>query len=133
MADDSNQDGREAGRDSGKESGRDSGLTETLKRLLVSGISGALLTEDMIRSYLQDLKIPKDVLQMFIQAASKQKDDMQQKVTREISGLLKKIDWVSEVSRFAETHKFKITAEIEILKKAKEESEVSKTPKEKLD
>lgn len=133
MVDDSNQDGRDGGKDSGRDSGRDSGLTETLKRLLVSGISGALLTEDMIRSYLQDLKIPKDVLQMFIQAASKQKDDMQLKVTKEISGLLKKIDWVSEVSRFAETHKFKITAEIEILKKTKEAPEATKTSKEKVD
>lgn len=105
---------------------KDSGMSETLRRLLAAGISGALLTEDVIRGYLQDVKLPKEMLQLFIQAAAKQKDDMQQKVSREVSTLLKKIDWVKEVSRFAEAHKFKITAEIEILKK--ESAIGSKTP-----
>ncbi len=101
------------------ESNRDSGISETLKRLLATGISGALLTEDVLRSYLADVKLPKEMLQLFIQGVGKQKDEMQGKVTREISTLLKRIDWVNEVSRFAEAHKFKITAEIEILKKDK--------------
>lgn len=98
---------------------KESGIGDTLKKLLAAGISGALLTEDVVRSYLADAKLPKEMLQLFIQGASRQKDEMQGKVTREISTLLKKIDWVKEVSRFAEQHKFKITAEIEITKKDK--------------
>ncbi len=109
---------------------KESGVGETLKRLLAAGISGALLTEDVVRTYLQDVKLPKEMLGLFIQGASRQKDEMQQKVSREISTLLKKIDWVKEVSRFAESHKFKITAEIEILKREKDKES---TPTVKTD
>lgn len=117
-------DGRDDGRDD-RDDDRDErgGVSDTLKRLLAAGISGALLTEDVIRGYLKDVKLPKEMLQLFIQGASRQKDEMQQKVTREVSTLLKKIDWVKEVSRFAEQHKFKITAEVEILRKDKSKSD----------
>lgn len=107
MADDSNREG----------SGKDSGLSETLKKILVSGISGALMTEDMIRNYLQEVKLPKELVQLLIQAASKQKDELQNRAIKELSTIFNKIDWVKEASKFAENHKFRITAEIEVLKK----------------
>ena len=37
-------------------------------------------------------------------------------------GLVRKIDFVKEFSKFAENHKFKITAEVEIFKKETKES-----------
>lgn len=110
MADDSNRDAK------------DSGLTDALKRILVSGISGALMTEDMIRSYLQEVKLPKELVQMVIQTAAKQKDELQGKVIKELSTIFNKIDWVKEASKFAESHKFRVTAEIEILKKTDKKS-----------
>jgi hypothetical protein len=113
MADESN---REA---------KDSSLTDALKRILVSGISGALMTEDMIRSYLQEVKLPKELIQLVLQTAAKQKDELQGKVLKELSSIFNKIDWVKEASKFAESHKFRVTAEIEIIKKPKEEEKPS--------
>ena len=54
---------------------------------------------------------------MLLQQASKSKDEITNRVSKEILGMLSKVDLVKEASKFAETHKFKITAEIEVKKK----------------
>jgi hypothetical protein len=54
---------------------------------------------------------------VILAGASKSKDEITQRVSKEVISMIQKIDMAKEVSRFAETHKFKITAEIEIQKK----------------
>ena len=97
--------------------GKEPKLSEALKKIFAAGISGALMSEEMIRSYVSDLKLPKEMLQLLIQGAQKSKDDITQRVSKEVIGIVKKIDWVKEVSKFTETHKFRINAEIEIVRK----------------
>ncbi len=92
-------------------------LGETLKKVFATGVSAAFMTEENIRSYLGELKLPKEVLNLLIQSASKSKDEITQRVSKEVVQIFQKIDWVKEFSKFAENHKFKITAEIEISKK----------------
>ncbi len=94
---------------------------ETLKKVFTTGVSAAFMTEESIRSYLQEVKLPKEILNVIIQSANKSKDDITQKVSKEIVGIFSKIDWVSELSKFAENHKFKISAEIDIIKKDNKE------------
>lgn len=91
--------------------------SEVLKRVFAAGVSGAMLSEEAIRSYLQDVKLPKDVLGLIVAGAAKSKEEVAGRVTKEIIGLLRKVDIVQEISRFAEDHKFKVTAEIEITRK----------------
>lgn len=95
---------------------------ETLKKVFTTGVSAAFMTEESIRTYLQDLKLPKEVLNVLIQSASKSKDEITSRVSKEVSQVFSKIDWVSELSKFAENHKFKISAEIDIIKKDKIEN-----------
>lgn len=97
-------------------------LGEALKKVMTAGVSAAFMTEEGIRSYLGELKLPKEILNVLLQSANKSKDEITQRVTKEAIGILQKIDFVKEVSRFAETHKFKITAEIDIVKKEKPEA-----------
>lgn len=92
-------------------------LTETMKKVFTAGVSAAFMTEESLRSYVSELKLPKEALNLLIQGASKSKDEITKRVTNEIVGIIQKIDFVKEASRFAETHKFKITAEIDIIKK----------------
>lgn len=92
-------------------------LGDTFKKVFTAGVSAAFMTEESIRSYLGELKLPKDVLNVLIQSANKSKEEITQRVTKEVLGIVQKIDIVNEVSKFAETHKFKITAEIDIVKK----------------
>ncbi|PIS11166.1 MAG: hypothetical protein COT73_05480 [Bdellovibrio sp. CG10_big_fil_rev_8_21_14_0_10_47_8] len=92
-------------------------IGETVKKLFTAGVSAAFMTEESVRAYLAELKLPKEILNVIIQGANKSKDDITQRVSKEIIGIVQKIDFVKEASKFAETHKFKVTAEIEILKK----------------
>lgn len=92
-------------------------LGDTVKKVFTAGVSAAFMTEESLRSYVSELKLPKEALNMLIQGANKSKEELTDKVTKEILTLLQKVDFAKEVSKFAETHKFKITAEIDIIKK----------------
>jgi hypothetical protein len=92
-------------------------LGDTVKKVFTAGVSAAFMTEEGLRSYLSELKLPKEALNLLIQSANKSKEDMTNRVTKEVVGIIEKIDFVKEFSKFAETHKFKITAEIDIIKK----------------
>lgn len=96
-------------------------LSQVLKKVFAAGVSGAMLSEEAIRGYLSDMKLPKDLLNLVVAGAQKSKDEVTQRATKEIVNLVRKIDIVREVSRFAEEHKFKITAEIEVTRKDKTE------------
>jgi hypothetical protein len=95
---------------------------ETVKKVFTAGVSAAFMTEESLRAYLAEMKLPKEVYNLIIQSASKSKDEITQRVGREILGILDKIDFVKEFSKFAESHKFKITAEIDIVKKEPQSS-----------
>jgi hypothetical protein len=92
-------------------------LTEALKKIVTAGLGAAFMTEESIRAYVSELKLPKDVLNLLLQQASKGKEEVVNRAGNEIAKIFSKIDFVKEVSRFAEEHKFKISAEIEVLKK----------------
>ncbi|WP_413287473.1 hypothetical protein [Bdellovibrio sp. HCB337] len=92
-------------------------LSDALKKVFTAGVSAAFMTEESIRSYLGEMKLPKEVLQLLLQSASKSKDEITQRMSKELVAMIQKIDLVKEFSKFAETHKFKISAEVEILKK----------------
>ncbi|MFV8250413.1 hypothetical protein [Bdellovibrio bacteriovorus] len=102
-------------------------LGDTVKKVFTAGVSAAFMTEENLRAYVSELKLPKEALNLLIQGAQKSKDEVTQRVTKEIVGIIQKIDFVKEASKFAETHKFKITAEIDVIKKdtpsSKDESE----------
>ena len=95
------------------------GLGDALKKVFSVGVSAAFMTEEGIRKYLQDLKLPKEILEALLSGANRSKEEITSRVAKEINGIISKIDWIDELSKFAETHKFKIKAEIEIEKKEK--------------
>ncbi len=92
---------------------------EAIRRVFTAGVSAAFMTEDAIRSYLSELKLPKELLSVLIQSANKSKEEITQRVSKEVVNILQQIDVIKEASKFVENHKFKITAEIEVLKKDK--------------
>lgn len=92
-------------------------LTEGLKKILAVGVGAAFLTEESLRNYIQDLKLPKEMLGTLLQGAQKSKEQLMNRVGNEVISIIQKIDFVKEASRFVETHKFKVSAEIEVVKK----------------
>ncbi|MEK6554381.1 MAG: hypothetical protein AABZ31_04000 [Bdellovibrionota bacterium] len=102
-------------------------VVEVLKKILTTGIGAAFMTEEHIRSYLTDLKLPKDVIQLLLQGATKSKEELMNKVGNEVIKIVSKIDFVKEASRFVEEHKFRITAEIDVVKKGAVSVDIKKT------
>lgn len=92
-------------------------ITDIAKKLVAVGVGAAFLTEESIRSALGEVKLPKEILNIVIQNATKTKDLVADQVTKEIIKLISKVDFVKEASRFVEEHKFNI--EIDITKKDK--------------
>jgi hypothetical protein len=79
-------------------------MTDTLKKIMSAGSAS---------------DISKELLHTALGQVNKTKDDISAKVTNEMIALIRKIDFVKEFSKFAEDHKFKISAEVEIIKKNK--------------
>ena len=79
-------------------------MTEALKKIMSAG---------------SPTDISKELLSTALNQVNKTKDDISAKVTNEMITLIRKIDFVKEFSKFAEDHKFKISAEVEIIKKNK--------------
>ena len=94
-------------------------ISDAIKKVFALGVSAAFMTEEGIRSYLSELKLPKEILNLILQSAQKSKEEITSRVSKEVVGIIQKIDFVKEFSKFAEDHKFKISAEIEITKKSK--------------
>lgn len=92
-------------------------LTDTVKKLFTAGVSAAFMTEESIRSFVSDLKLPKETLNVLLQGANKSKEELMNRVGNEVIKVISKIDFVKEASRFVEEHKFKINAEVEVIKK----------------
>lgn len=90
---------------------------EALKKVFAAGIGAAFMTEENIRAYLAELKLPKEFLNLLLQQANRSKEELIQRVGKEVIQLVNKIDIVSEFAKFAETHRFKVTADIEIIRK----------------
>lgn len=103
------------------EKGSDLKITEAFKRIVSTGLGAAFMTEESVRNYLGDLKLPKEVLGVLLQGVQKSKEDLMQKVGSEIIKNLSKVDLVKVMTQFAQENKFKIHAEIEFEKKKKDE------------
>lgn len=93
------------------------GVADALKKLFTVGMGAAFMTEDAIRTYLSELKLPKEVLTYLLQGAKKSKEELMNRVGNEVVTIIQKIDFVKEASRFVENHKFRVSAEIEVVKK----------------
>lgn len=105
---------------------------EVLKRVMSVGLGAAFMTEESVRSALGGLNVPKDVLTSILQGATRSKEEMLNKVGNEVIKLVSKIDFVKEASRFVEEHKFKINAEIEVVRKESGEQGLALKTKVKI-
>ncbi len=96
--------------------------TDMLRKVMSVGLGAAFMTEESIRKAATELKLPKEVLSTILQGATRSKEEFLNRVGNETIKLISKIDFVKEASRFVEEHKFKIQAEIEVVKKHPDES-----------
>ena len=94
-------------------------VSEGLKKILTTGLSAVLMSEEGVRQYVQDLKLPKDAIGTLVKGIAKSKEEIVTRVGTEFSKLVEKIDLVEEMTKFLRENKIKISAEIEFSKKEK--------------
>lgn len=101
-----NNDDKDTKKDANKNSEKSSAqaISDTIKKIITAGSPS---------------DISKELVQTVVSNMNKTKDDITAKATNEMIALIRRIDFVKEFSKFAQEHKFKITAEIEISKKEK--------------
>ena len=87
------------------------------KRLLTMGLGAYFLTEDTVRRYVKDAKIPRDIARSITSNAARGKDELYSFIARELGDFLNKMDVQEELQRFVRDHKIRVSAEIEFLAK----------------
>lgn len=92
-------------------------ITDLVRKLIGAGFGAAFMTEEHIRNYINDMKLPKEAVNFLLQGAAKSKEELVHRVGTEVIKIINRIDFVKEASRFVEEHKFKVSAEIEVIKK----------------
>jgi hypothetical protein len=92
-------------------------LSDVLRKVMSVGLGAAFMTEESVRGALGGLNLPKDVLATVLSQANRGKEEMLNRIGNETIKLISRIDFVKEASRFVEEHKFRISAEIDIVKK----------------
>ena len=85
------------------------------KKILTLGLGAYFLTEDTVRRYVKDAKIPRDIGKTITQNATKGKDELYGFVARELGSFLRQMDFQQELDRFVKSHKIRVSAEIEFL------------------
>lgn len=63
-------------------------VADLVKKVLLSGIGAVFTTEEGIRSYLGELKLPKDAAQFVLNQVTKTKEDLFRVVTQEVRSFL---------------------------------------------
>lgn len=98
-------------------------ISDILKKVVNTGIGAAFLTEDAVKGIIQDLPIPKDMVNGLLQNAKASKDEFVSSVKSELKTYLKGIDLTKEIETVLENYDLEVNAKINF--KKKEETEVT--------
>ncbi|MBC76204.1 MAG: hypothetical protein CME64_09330 [Halobacteriovoraceae bacterium] len=92
-------------------------LGDMVKKIFSTGISAAFMTEEGIRNLVQDLPLPKDVIQGLLANAKATKTEFILSVKKELKTYLDKVDLSKEIDRVLEDYDMEIKANIKFKKK----------------
>lgn len=78
--------------------------SEAVKEFTLTGLATIFMTEESVRNYLKEKKLPKELVSLVLESITKRKDDFYGLLAKEFGRVLGKIDIGKEVSKFLETH-----------------------------
>ena len=99
-------------------------VPESIRKVLVTGVSALFMTEEGIRNMLSDMRLPKDAMGYLVQQTERTRRELFRVVSDEIKGVLKKTDLTRELRRAMQGMKVQVRAEIRFVDE-KERPEVS--------
>ena len=95
--------------------------SELMKEVTLTGLATVFMTEEGVRGYLKDKKLPKELVTLLMEGFNKKKDNFYEMCTREFGKVLGKIDLTREFQKFLETHDVHIEGKLSFTRKDKNE------------
>lgn len=102
-------------------------IADIFKKVINTGVSAAFMTEDTVKGIIQDLPLPKEMVNGLLQNAKNTKEEFVSSVKTELKSYLDRIDVSKEIDRVLENYDLEITANIKFNKKKKTASRAKKT------
>jgi len=94
-------------------------ISDAMKKVLLTGVGTIFMTEETIRNYLGEIKLPKELWQGLLDNAQKTKAEFLSALARETAGVLSRVDLPGEMRKFLEGHKVKVNIEFSFEKEKK--------------
>lgn len=86
--------------------------SDAVKDMASAGLATLFMTEDSIRSYLREKKLPKELVTDLMDGIGRKKSDLYTLVAQEVTKVFSKIDISREMTRFLEEHKINFEGKI---------------------
>lgn len=86
-----------------------SGLGSTMRKALFAAVGAAFMTEEGLRSYVKDAKLPRDITRYVLNNAHSAKEQLFTYVARDVSELLRKSDLPKAIAQFLESHTMELS------------------------
>lgn len=99
---------------------KDTKIAEVIKKVVSIGIGAAFMTEDAVKSVLNDLPLPKDIVTGLLQNAKNAKIDFTEGVKEEVGKYLNRVDPAKLMDDLLENYDVEINAKLSFKKKTKE-------------
>lgn len=103
-------------------------LSDIVKKVFSTGISAAFMTEESIRNLVQDLPLPKDVINGLLANAKQTKAEIIVNAKKELKSYLDRLDLSKEVDRVLDNYDLEIKANIKFKKKPGKKKTVATKP-----
>jgi hypothetical protein len=94
-------------------------ISEAMKKIVLTGVGTVFMTEETVRSYLSEFRLPKEMWVGFLENAAKTKTEFLNSFAKEAAQILGKVDFAGEARKFFEGHKMRVTIEVDFQKKGK--------------
>lgn len=98
---------------------KDTILGDAVKKIVSLGVGAAFLTEDVIKSVVNDLPLSKDIINGLVQNAKNAKEEFVESVREELSSHLQKVDPKLLLEEILEEHDIEVKATFKFTKKNK--------------
>jgi hypothetical protein len=96
-----------------------SALTDLMKKVVLTGIGAIFMTEESVKRFLGEAKLPREIANYLQQNAQKAKDEFFSYMAKEIAEIVTARDFTEEFRKFFERNKIRVTAEIEFTPRSK--------------
>jgi len=104
-------------------------VPDMVKKLILVGIGGVMLTEEAVRKILSELNLSKEIVSLVISQTNKAKDEVVKTVSEEFRQLIKKVNIKNELEKVLKDTKIKVQLEIDFESKGKHEASLIIEPK----